>query len=160
MINVLRSTAISIMATITFTIAAESNDAHPFPMPDSGYVRHVIPLPEKSRDEEINFKVEIIAGASIKTDGTNRYRLNTSLTPEPLKGWGYTYYVMSGTKQLLSTMMAPLEKGEKTEQFVPGTPLTIRYNSRLPIVVYTPVDFQIRYRIWEAPIDYRTAQEK
>lgn len=149
-----------IIATITFSFAAEKNPVHPFPEPESGYVRHVINLPEKSRDEEVNYKVEVVAGATINTDGTNRYRMNTSITPEPLKGWGYTYYVMNGSKQTMSTMMAPIGEQKHSENFVAGTPTTIRYNSRLPIVIYTPEDFEIRYRIWEAPVEFNTATTK
>jgi ecotin len=26
----------------------------------------------------------------------------------------------------------------------------IRYNSRLPVVIYVPADAQVRYRIWKA----------
>ena len=42
------------------------------------------------------------------------------------------------------------EGSEKIKQFVSGTPLLIRYNSRLPIVVYAPEDYEIKYRIWTA----------
>lgn len=153
----IRLASIAIISGLTFLCAAEKHEIHPFPEPDSGYIRHVINLPEKSRDEEIHFKVELIAGAFIETDGTNRYRLNTQLQSEPLKGWGYTYYVMSGSKQAMSTMMAPIANSEKSEVFISGQPLTIRYNSRLPIVIYTPEDFEIRYRIWEAPVEYQSA---
>jgi len=31
-----------------------------------------------------------------------------------------------------------------------GEPYLIRYNSRLPIVVYAPSDVEVRYRIWRA----------
>jgi len=31
-----------------------------------------------------------------------------------------------------------------------GGPFLIRYNSRLPIVVYVPEDVEVRYRIWSA----------
>jgi ecotin len=51
---------------------------------------------------------------------------------------------------MMSTMMAAPEGSEKVERFVPGSPLLIRYNSRLPIVVYAPEGYEIRYRIWAA----------
>ena len=31
-----------------------------------------------------------------------------------------------------------------------GDPYLIRYNSRLPIVVYAPEEAEVRYRIWSA----------
>lgn len=50
----------------------------------------------------------------------------------------------------MSTMMAAPEGSEKVKKFVSGTPLLIRYNSRLPIVVYAPEGYEIKYRIWTA----------
>jgi ecotin len=47
-------------------------------------------------------------------------------------------------------MMAAPEGSEKIKQFVSGTPLLIRYNSRLPIVVYAPEGYEIKYRTWTA----------
>jgi ecotin len=50
----------------------------------------------------------------------------------------------------MGTLMAAPEGVQKREQFVPGTPLIIRYNSRLPVVIYAPKGYDIRYRIWSA----------
>ena len=41
----------------------------------------------------------------------------------------------------------PAAGSPKTEPFVVGTPLLVRYNSRLPIVIYAPAGFDVRYRI-------------
>ncbi|MCG8509052.1 MAG: ecotin family protein, partial [Rhodospirillales bacterium] len=40
----------------------------------------------------------------------------------------------------------------KVERFVKlgGEPYLIRYNSRLPVVVYVPQEAEVRYRIWRA----------
>ncbi len=40
----------------------------------------------------------------------------------------------------------------KVERFVAlgGEPYLIRYNSRLPVVVYVPEGVEVRYRIWKA----------
>lgn len=43
--------------------------------------------------------------------------------------------------------------------FVAGTPLLVRCNSRLPIVVYAPTGYQVRYRIWHAPADAEKAEK-
>ncbi|MFO6217145.1 ecotin family protein, partial [Pseudomonas aeruginosa] len=43
--------------------------------------------------------------------------------------------------------------GQKKEQrFIPvvGEGFLLRYNSKLPIVVYAPKDVEVRYRIWSA----------
>ncbi|KAF1019879.1 MAG: Ecotin [Pseudomonas sp.] len=40
----------------------------------------------------------------------------------------------------------------KRKDFVPviGKGFLLRYNSKLPIVVYVPKDVEVRYRIWSA----------
>jgi ecotin len=55
--------------------------------------------------------------------------------------------------------MAPPEGAPKVKAFVTAAPLHIRYNSRLPIVVYAPSGFQIRYRIWSASETTHKAEE-
>jgi ecotin len=83
--------------------------------------------------------------------------MDARLDPKPLEGWGYTYYEFSGTGQVASTLMAPPPGAEPVAAFVQGTPLTVRYNSRLPIVIYAPDGYEIRYRIWAAAAEYLNA---
>ena len=43
--------------------------------------------------------------------------------------------------------------GKKTEKFVTaylGDHSLLRYNSKLPIVVYTPENIEVKYRLWKA----------
>ena len=136
--------------------AAEHPELAPFPQAEEGMVRHVIVLPEMPRPEE-NYSVELIAGRTILTDGVNLVRMDTTLAPKPLEGWGYTFYVMTGTGQVASTLMAVPEGTPQVKAFVAGTPLTVRYNSKLPLVIYAPAGFEIRYRIWAAAEEYLTA---
>jgi ecotin len=139
-------------------MAAEHSPLVAFPEPTEGMVRFVIPLPEMQSSED-NYSVEIIAGRMIETDGVNQVGMDTELHPQPLEGWGYTYYEMTGSGQVASTLMAPPPGTEKVETFVHGKPLRVRYNSRLPIVVYTPDGFEIRYRIWAAAAEYIPGRE-
>jgi ecotin len=113
-------------------------------------VRFVVTLPGKAQDEEDRFKVELVAGKDILTDGVNSYRLANSIEPHNLKGWGYTYYEITGSGEMMGTLMAPPEGTPREVRFVAGKPLLVRYNSRLPIVLYAPVGYQVRYRIWRA----------
>ena len=48
--------------------------------------------------------------------------------------------------------MAVDPNAPKVERFVAlaGEPQLIRYNSRLPVVVYVPDGVEVRYRIWRA----------
>jgi ecotin len=139
---------------LSLSVAARASE-HPelkaFPAAGEGMVRFVIALPHKERGEEDDFKVELIAGREMMTDGVNRVRLGSTIEPRDLQGWGYTYYEVTGSGETISTLMAPPEGAPQVRSFVSGTPLLIRYNSRLPVVVYAPQGYQIRYRIWTAP---------
>ena len=46
--------------------------------------------------------------------------------------------------------MAPPEGSPQVKKFVTAAPIKIRYNSRLPVVIYVPEGYEVRYRIWEA----------
>ena len=139
-------------------LPAETSPLDAFPEAGDGMVRFVIPLPEMPRADD-DYSVELIAGRVIQTDGVNKMRMDTVLQPRPLEGWGYTYYEMTGSGQVASTLMAPPPGAEPVDAFVHGAPLIIRYSSRLPIVVYAPVGFEIRYRIWAAAAEHLTARE-
>jgi len=130
-----------------------------FPAAEPELNRFVISLPEMPRPEA-NYSVELIAGRVIRTDGVNQVRLDATLESRPLEGWGYTYYELTGSGQVASTLMAPLPDAESVEAFVHGAPLIVRYNSRLPIVVYAPEGFEIRYRIWAAAAEYLPATQR
>ena len=130
--------------------AAIHHELKPFPAAEQGMKRFVVVLPEKTRAEEVDFKVELISGKTMLTDGVNQVRHGSTIEARPLKGWGYTFYEVTGQDTTMSTMMAAPEGSEKVEQFVSGAPLLIRYNSRLPIVVYAPEGYELRYRIWTA----------
>jgi ecotin len=137
--------------------AADPLDA--FPQATEGMTRFVIHLPEMTGSEE-NYSVELVAGRMLQTDGVNRVRMDARLDPKPLEGWGYTYYEVSGSGQVASTLMAPPPGAEPVTAFVQGTPLTVRYNSRLPIVIYAPEGYEIRYRIWAAAAEYLKASSR
>ena len=131
-----------------------------FPGATEGFNRLVIQLPHKQRGEEDNYKLELIAGKTMMTDGVNKLRLGSILDPQTLTGWGYTYYQVIGSDNVMSTMMAVPEGHQQVEEFVGGNPLLIRYNSRLPIVIYAPLGYEIRYRIWQAPTDFKSANQQ
>jgi len=128
--------------------ATGSSAIDAFPEAKDGEIRHVIYLNEKVRGEEENFKVELIPGKRAKTDGVNAARVGLFLEPVALTGWGYTYYKVSGKDLIVTTMMAVPEGAESIERFVAGTSLMVRYNSRLPIVIYSPPGVDVRYRLW------------
>jgi ecotin len=51
---------------------------------------------------------------------------------------------------MAGTLMGVDPKTPKVSRFIPlgGEPYLIRYNSRLPVVIYVPKDAEVQYRIW------------
>ena len=140
-------------------IAAEHPELKAFPRAEEGMQRSVIVLPHKERGEEDGFKVELIVGREMLVDGVNRISLGNAIEPRTLEGWGYTYYEVTGPSETISTLMAPPEGAPKVKAFVTAAPLQIQYNSRLPIVVYAPSGYEVRYRIWSASETTYVAEE-
>ena len=141
------------IAAMVQSAAAFGSD-HPelkaFPLAEDGAKRYVIVLPHKARGKDDAFNVEIIAGKKILTDGVNLVRLGNTIEQRVLEGWGYSYYEVTESGDTISTMMAPPEGAPLVKTFVTVTPLHVRYNSRVPIVVYVPDGYEVRYRIWQA----------
>jgi len=130
--------------------ATEHKQLKAYPEAKQGMQRIVITLPEKDNHEAAGLKVELVAGKQMFGDGFNRLHLATSIMRKTLTGWGYSYYKVTGSDAVASTMMAVPEGHKKVKTFVAGKPLMIPYNSRLPVVIYAPKGYEIRYRIWHA----------
>jgi len=127
-----------------------------FPPADAGMVRHVLQLPEQ-KDED-SCKVELIVGKTVQVDAKNRYFFGGAIKEETITGWGFTRYVVHTLGPMAGTLMAIDPKAPKAERFITlGTePYLIRYNSRLPIVVYVPEGTEVRYRIWSSSPETKT----
>ena len=122
----------------------------PFPKAAEGMSRFVIVLPEKTRAEEGAFKVELIVGKVMDTDSVNHMWFGGKLEAKPLKGWGFTYYLVEKLGPAASTRRGVPPGTPRVQKFVAGPSQLIRYNSRIPIVVYVPKGAEVRYRIWSA----------
>jgi len=121
----------------------------PYPQAEQGMKRQVIDLPEQK--DEANYKVELLIGQTLEVD-CNVHRLGGHLTSKTLEGWGYDYYIFDKVTSPVSTMMA-CPDGKKTTKFVTanlGEHSLLRYNSKLPIVIYMPDNVEVKYRVWQA----------
>jgi len=130
-----------------------------FPPAEEGMVRYVLKLPRQ--DDESAFKVELMVGKTVLVDERNRYFFGGKIEEETIKGWGFTRYKVSKLGPMAGTLMAIDPNAPKLARFVTlgGDPYIIRYNSRLPIVVYLPADVEVRYRIWTAGAEVRAIEK-
>ncbi|QPN42904.1 serine protease inhibitor ecotin [Priestia aryabhattai] len=157
----MRPTPLSAILALTLAatapaMAASLKDIAPYPEAEKGFTRQVIHLP--AQPDEQAHKLEILAGKTLQVD-CNRQRLAGSLEEHTLQGWGYSYYRLDKVGGPASTLMA-CPDGKKTEAFVPvvGEGFLLRYNSKLPVVVYVPDGVQVRYRVWSASQDVQEAK--
>ncbi|WP_421731020.1 serine protease inhibitor ecotin [Brevundimonas sp.] len=129
-------------------VAPGRDDLTAFPAATADQARYVIRLPERANEDD--FKVELIVGRTQMVD-CNLHSLGGAIETRTAQGWGYDYFVVSKLDQGVSTLMGCPDSTLK-EAFVRGggAPTLIRYNSRLPVVVYAPHDVEVRYRVWSA----------
>jgi ecotin len=154
-------TLLSLACVSTSALAANTplEKIAPYPQAEKGMTRQVITLPEQK--DESGYKVELLIGQTLEVD-CNQHRLGGKLESETLKGWGYSYYVFDNVTSPMSTMMA-CPDGKKTQKFVTaylGDDAMVRYNSKLPIVVYTPENTDVKYRIWKAEDNVQNAEKR
>ncbi len=150
--------AIAMIAAACFSSSAFANETPkeqplekiaPYPQAEKGMKRQVIHLP--AQQDEANFKVELLIGQTLEVD-CNLHRLGGRLETKTLEGWGYDYFVFDKLTSGISTKMA-CPDGKKEKKFVTaflGENSLIRYNSKLPIVVFTPDNVDVKYRVWKA----------
>jgi ecotin len=146
-------TMLTVALVMLVTTAATGEDhkyLKAFPPAEDGMVRYVIELPHKERGEDNGFRVEIIVGKEMLTDGVNLARLGGSISAKPLKGWGFTYYEVGKFGPTATTLIGVPPGKPKVKKFVSMPSMTIPYNSRIPLVVYVPEGGEVRYRIWKA----------
>ena len=148
-----------LVAFATLLGVQAADDMKAFPPAEPGMVRHVLQLPKQV--DETAFKVELIAGKTVRVDTGNRYFFGGKIQAETIVGWGYTRYLVSPLGPMAGTLMAIDPEAPKEDRFVPigGEPYLIRYNSRLPVVVYAPKGVEVRYRIWSAAPEAKAITE-
>ena len=112
--------------------------------------RYVIRLP-KQQDESA-FKVELIIGKTVKLDTINSYFFGGAIETETIPGWGFNRYILRKLGPMAGTLMAVDPDARQVERFISigGEARLLRYNSRVPLVVYVPDGVEVRHRVWRA----------
>ncbi|CCD11599.1 unnamed protein product [Trypanosoma congolense IL3000] len=121
----------------------------PYPQPEPDQNCCVLFLEEKP-DEEENYRLQLIPGYATN-DSAAPSTVSGVVREETIYGWGCNYYVVElGPRP---TRRRSSQAFEKPTRFVPiSSKHLLRYNSRLPVVVYLPKGVELRYRVW-SPID-------
>jgi ecotin len=121
-----------------------------YPAPDAGMQRFVLHLPTQA-DEEA-WQVELQVGQSVELDEANRYFFGGKIEEVSIPGWGFPKYEVKQLGPMAGTRIGVDPAAPKIRRFIRlgGEPYLIRYNSRLPIVVYVPQGAEVRYRLWKA----------
>jgi len=156
----MRSMKRTVMALLCSTaVAAAADNMKAFPPAGDGMVRHVLQLPPQA--DEAVLKVELILGKTVKTDSANHYFFGGKIEVETIQGWGFDRYILKQLGPMAGTLMAPPPGAPMVERFVSigGDPYLVRYNSRLPLVVYVPKGVAVRYRIWHADPEAKPVPE-
>jgi ecotin len=144
-----------------FTVPAvqAADNMKAFSPAEEGMVRYVLQLPAQA--DESAFKVELIAGKTVRVDDRNRYFFGGKIEGETIEGWRFTRYKVTKLGPMAGTFMAVDPKAPKVARFITlgGDPYIIGYNSRLPIVIYVPEGVEVRYRIWTAGTEVKTIEK-
>lgn len=152
-----------VTTTLLFLFAVSAGQAadnlKAFPPAEEGMVRYVLQLPMQT--DESAFKVELIVGKMVQVDEQNTYFFSGRIEEETIKGWGFTRYKVSKLGPMVGTLVAIDPNSPKVDKFITlgGDPYIIRYNSRLPIVIYVPEDVEVRYRIWTAGAEVKAVDK-
>lgn len=153
----------SAVAVFTLMLAIGSawaeDNLKAYPRAEKGMVRHVVQLPKQ--DDEKLFQVELIAGQTVKLDPVNHYSFTGKFEVKDVEGWGFPRYDLKELGPMMGTLIGVDPSVPKVDRFVTlgGGPYLIRYNSRLPIVVYAPEGVTVQYRIWRADAKTTVAEK-
>lgn len=152
--------AAAFISMLLLTSACAADNLKAFPPAEAGMTRHVINLPEQT--DESALKVELIVGKTVKTDAVNRYFFAGTLETGTVPGWGFNFHILRKLGPMAGTLMAVDPSAPQVERFISlgGEAQLLRYNSRLPLVVYVPAGVEVRYRIWRVEADSHSVQKE
>jgi ecotin len=124
--------------------AKPATDIAMFPKAAKGMRQVVIRLPRRA--DEAQMRIEFYAGQT-RTIDCNLVTIPAGLTRHEVQGWAYPYWEMKVPPPAITTLMGCPPKSER-QAFVHGLPEFVDYRSALPIIVYLPAGFNVRYKLW------------
>ncbi|NLY04152.1 MAG: ecotin [Campylobacter sp.] len=124
-----------------------SMDISIFPEAKEGFKQHVIEL--EAKEDESLYKVVVEFGRVLEVDCNARSYIGGNLEEQNLEGYGYPYYEFTlSDSHIISTMMLCPDTLE--ERFIKfHNTIDIRYNSLLPLIIYTPNDIDVNLKIYK-----------
>jgi ecotin len=154
-------------AVLAPAMAIPRLDLKPYPLPTAGEIRWVIQLPgvlPTSVDPRLSsspsdWRVQLIAGREVEAD-CNQQAFRGRFRASQVKALGVSVYRVSAVGPMVTTRMACPPGEAKRRVFVPmgSKPFVVPYDASRPIVVFTPKDLQLRWRLWKAERVQQTAQ--
>ncbi|MEA5442807.1 ecotin family protein [Cyanobium gracile] len=142
-------------------------DLKPYPLPTAGQTRWVIQLPgvlppgtdPRLSPHPSDWRVQLIPGREMEVD-CNQQAFRGRFRASKLKGLGVSVYTVSDVGPTVATRMACPPGQAKRNVFVPmgSKPFVVPYDASRPIVVFTPKDLQLRWRLWKAEKVQQPAQ--
>ncbi len=115
----------------------------------NGFKPHLIKVPKKQNEDDL--KLQVIPGKVLDVD-CNKHSLTGQIETKHLDT-GETYYVFLTNGQIVRTLMNCPDM-TKRPMFVAGPSTFEQYNSTKPLVIYTPVDMQVKYLVWQGGQTY------
>lgn len=102
------------------------------------------PLPD-----ETLYKVELYVVKSLEVDNCNKHYLFGDFEVRRLDGFGFSYFIFNSNSNIISTKMGCGDDIKKIRNVASGKTEIVRYISAMPIVVYTPKDMEVKYKLWK-----------
>lgn len=121
-----------------------THDTSMYPDAEEGQERFVIHLPKL--EDENKYEVELTIGKWAEVD-CNHHSLIGEIQEETVDGWGYNYYNFESDGDMISTRMGCPDQ-ELESKLINAQSIKVRYNSKLPIVVYVPEGYTVSYSLW------------
>jgi ecotin len=139
--------------------AGDPDPLAPFRDPDPDERRYAIQL--DSRLDDASIQVELLIGKNLSVD-CNPKRFVGKFSTKKVIRRGYVYYTARDIHVPVTTPVVCPEDSlpHQALVYLDGGPYWVPYSSKVPIVVYVPAGFEVRYRLWTAEATMREAEQK